>query len=154
MRQGCRGLGLHALKLARGHVEGRARVALGEMCKNLELNWKSSLQLAVAIDNVIMNLLSYWRMEKKVIQLPDVIAFARGMSVASQKQYYAALDVLEGNGRLSAPRAEKVDGVDNVFAIRILTRGNERFSIVTKTRTRYMFFMGMRRSGTRFLVRS
>lgn len=49
------------------------------------------------------------------------------MSVASQKQYYAALDVLEGNGRLSAPRAEKVDGVDNMFAIRILTRGNERF---------------------------
>ena len=72
-------------------------------------------------------MLSYSQMEKKVIQLPEAIAFARGMSVASQKQYYAALDVLEVNGRLSAPRAEKVEGVDNMFAIRILTRGNERF---------------------------
>ena len=72
-------------------------------------------------------MLSYAQMEKKVIQLPEAIAFARGMSAASQNQYYAALDVLEVNGRLSAPRAEKVEGVDNIFAIRILTRGNERF---------------------------
>lgn len=74
-----------------------------------------------------MNLLSCRRMEKKVIQLPEVIAFARKMSAASQKQYYASLDVLEANGRLSAPRAEKVAGVDNMFAIRVMTRGNERF---------------------------
>jgi len=74
-----------------------------------------------------MNLLSYGHMGKRVIQLPDVIEFARGMSIASQKQYYASLDVLESNGRLSAPRAEKVDGVDNMFAIRVMTKGNERF---------------------------
>ena len=66
-------------------------------------------------------------MTKKVIQLPEVMKFANGMSAASQKQYYASLDVLEANGRLSAPRAEKVAGEDNLFAIRIMTRGNERF---------------------------
>ena len=66
-------------------------------------------------------------MQKKVIQLPDVIAFANQMSVASQRQYYAALDVLESEGRLKMPRGEKVDGQDNMFAIRVLTRGNERF---------------------------
>ena len=72
-------------------------------------------------------MLSFAQMEKKVVQLPEVIAFARRMSAASQKQYYAALDVLEVNGRLSAPRAEKVEGVDNMFVIRVLTHGNERF---------------------------
>lgn len=66
-------------------------------------------------------------MQKKVIQLPDVIAFAGRMSAASQRQYYAALDVLEAEGRLKMPRGEKVDGQDNMFAIRVLTRGNERF---------------------------
>ena len=66
-------------------------------------------------------------MTKKVIQLPEVMKFANGMSAASQKQYYASLDVLEANGRLSAPRAEKVAGEDNLFAIRKMTRGNERF---------------------------
>jgi len=66
-------------------------------------------------------------MGKRVIQLPEAMSFARGMSVPSQRQYYAALDVLESEGRLKYPRAEKVDGVDNMFAIRILTRGNERF---------------------------
>ena len=66
-------------------------------------------------------------MQKKVIQLPEVIAFARRMSVASQRQYYAALDVLESEGRLKMPWGEKVDGQDNMFAIRVLTRGNERF---------------------------
>ena len=66
-------------------------------------------------------------MQKKVIQLPDVIVFAKRMSVASQRQYYAALDVLESEGRLKMPRGEKVDGQDNMFAIRVLTRGNERF---------------------------
>lgn len=66
-------------------------------------------------------------MQKKVIQLPEVIAFARRMSVASQRQYYAALDVLESEGRLKMPRGEKVEGQDNMFAIRVMTRGNERF---------------------------
>ena len=66
-------------------------------------------------------------MQKKVIQLPEVIAFAQRMSVASQRQYYASLDVLEAEGRLKAPRGEKVEGVDNLFAIRVMTRGNERF---------------------------
>ena len=66
-------------------------------------------------------------MQKKVIQLPDVIAFAGRMSAASQRQYYAALDVLEAEGRLKMPRGEKIDGQDNMFAIRVLTRGNERF---------------------------
>ena len=66
-------------------------------------------------------------MGKKVVQLPEVMKFANGMSVASQKQYYASLDVLETNGRLTMPRAEKVAGVDNLFAIRLMTRGNERF---------------------------
>ena len=34
-------------------------------------------------------------MGKKVIQLPEVMKFANGMSVASQKQYYASLDDYE-----------------------------------------------------------
>ena len=66
-------------------------------------------------------------MQKKVIQLPEAIAFAKSMGAASQRQYYASLDVLEAEGRLKAPRGEKVGGEDNLFVIRVMTRGNERF---------------------------
>lgn len=64
---------------------------------------------------------------KTVIQTQSAIEFAATMDEASVIRYNATLDVLEERGRLEAPLAEKVEGQDNLFAIRVITGGNYRF---------------------------
>jgi len=66
-------------------------------------------------------------MKKHVVQTPQALEFAQKMSDLSQKKYAAIRKVLEENGYVNAPLAEKVEGHKNLFAIRIMTDGNERF---------------------------
>lgn len=65
--------------------------------------------------------------EKRIYETDAVKAFAAGMSAASKRKYDNALSVLRQVGYLRYPEAEKFDDYDNLFAIRIITRGNERF---------------------------
>ena len=76
------------------------------------------LQLAAAIDNVIMNLLSYWRMEKKVIQLPDVIA-------ASDADRARARKLPGYDNTLAAMRAEQA-AAEMIDAVRSRTSLSQR----------------------------
>lgn len=64
---------------------------------------------------------------KNIYQTEAVMAFADAMSAPSRRKYYAALSLLEEDGVLGYPRAEKVAGHRNLFEIRIITPGNERF---------------------------
>lgn len=67
-------------------------------------------------------------MSKKVIyETEEVKAFVKTMSSASQFKYRLARQVLGEVGYLRYPMGEKVEGVDDFFVIRILTKGNERF---------------------------
>ena len=66
-------------------------------------------------------------MRKKVIQMPDALAFAETMPKLSARKYHAYLAILEEDGVLHAPFAEKIAGEQNLFALRIMTAGNERF---------------------------
>ena len=64
---------------------------------------------------------------KRIYETEAVKAFYAEMSAASKRKYDHALAVLRQNGRLRYPEAEKFDEYDNLFAIRIITQGNERF---------------------------
>jgi len=66
-------------------------------------------------------------MKKMVIQLPQALGFAQQMSDLSQKKYAAIRRILEEQGYANAPLTEKIEGQNNLFAIRIMTGGNERF---------------------------
>lgn len=67
-------------------------------------------------------------MSKKVIyETDEVKAFVKTMSPTSQCKYKLARQVLEEVGYLRYPIGEKVEGVADLFVIRILTKGNERF---------------------------
>ena len=61
------------------------------------------------------------------IRKDAVKAFAAGMSTASKRKYDHALEVIRQIGYLRYPEAEKFDEYENLFAIRIVTSGNERF---------------------------
>lgn len=64
---------------------------------------------------------------KRIYETDAVKAFVAGMSPASKRKYDHALSVLRQVGYLRYPEAEKFDEHDNLFAIRIITPGNERF---------------------------
>ena len=64
---------------------------------------------------------------KQIYETDAVKAFYEKMSAASRRKYDHALVVIRQFGYLRAPEAEKLDGYDNLFAIRIMTPGNERF---------------------------
>ena len=64
---------------------------------------------------------------KNIVETAEVRAFAERMSPLSRRKYDRALFGLREFGYLRMPEAEKVDGYDNLFAIRIMTDGNERF---------------------------
>ena len=64
--------------------------------------------------------------KKSIYETDAVKAFVDGMSAVSQRKYRFARQLLAEVGYLRYPTAEKVDGFDNLFAIRILTLGNER----------------------------
>ena len=65
--------------------------------------------------------------QKQIYETDEVKAFAAGMSSVSRRKYAFAKQVLADMGYLRAPIAEKVEGQENLFAIRILSDGNERF---------------------------
>lgn len=65
--------------------------------------------------------------KKRIYETDAVKAFAARMSGASLRKYFIARELLSTQGYLSYPQAERLDGYDNLFAIRIVTRGNERF---------------------------
>lgn len=65
-------------------------------------------------------------MKKQVVETPEAREFAQGMKETSRKKYAACLDIIEMDGKLDYPLAEKVDGAKGLFAIRIMTAGNER----------------------------
>ena len=64
---------------------------------------------------------------KRIYQTEAVQAFAASMSPLSRRKYLRALHTLGLFGYLRMPEAEKVEGQDNLFEIRIITDGNERF---------------------------
>lgn len=66
-------------------------------------------------------------MKKTVIQLSQALAFAQEMSDLSQKKYVAICKILGEQGFANSPLTEKLEGQSNLFAIRIMTSGNERF---------------------------
>ena len=65
--------------------------------------------------------------KKNIYETDAVKAFVSGMSAASQRKYDIALQTLRVVGYLHYPMGEKVVGHDDIFAIRIITDGNERF---------------------------
>lgn len=64
---------------------------------------------------------------KRIYETDAVKAFYAAMSAASKRKYDHALAVLRESGRLRYPEAEKFAEQDNLFAIRIISQGNERF---------------------------
>lgn len=64
---------------------------------------------------------------KTVIQTDQAREFMETMDPLSQRKYAAILQLLAERGFLRAPRAEKVEGQQNLFAFRILTDGNHRY---------------------------
>ena len=64
---------------------------------------------------------------KTVIQTDQAREFMETMDPLSQRKYAAILHLLAEQGFLRAPRAEKVEGQQNLFAFRILTDGNYRY---------------------------
>ena len=64
---------------------------------------------------------------KTVIQTDQAREFMETMDPLSQRKYAAILYLLAEQGFLRAPRAEKVEGQENLFAFRILTDGNYRY---------------------------
>lgn len=80
--------------------------------------------------------------KKRVIQTHEAAVFAETMSVLSQKKYTAARELLQEQGFLYAPQAEKVAGHQNLFVIRIMTDGNERFFYCYDTGTTIFILSG------------
>ncbi|MBQ8125373.1 MAG: type II toxin-antitoxin system RelE/ParE family toxin [Kiritimatiellae bacterium] len=64
---------------------------------------------------------------KRIYETEEVKLFAAEMSPLSRRKYLVAKKVLAEVGYLRAPFAEKIEGHDSLFAIRIMTDGNERF---------------------------
>ena len=64
---------------------------------------------------------------KRIYETDAVKAFAAQMSSASKRKYLLAKSVLAERGWIGYPEDEKFSQYDNLFAIRIVTRGNERF---------------------------
>lgn len=62
---------------------------------------------------------------KRIIFTEEAEAFADSMDFLSQKKLARMVTILESQGFLRAPMAEKVS--DNLFAIRIMTAANNRF---------------------------
>ena len=58
-------------------------------------------------------------MKKRVRQTPQVQAFIRGLSPSASTKLLASVHRLELEGRLPAPYAEKVEGQDGLFEIRV-----------------------------------
>ncbi len=65
-------------------------------------------------------------MKKQILETQEAQEFVQGMNEASRKKYASCIEILEKNGKLNYPMAEKVDGADGLFAIRIMTGNNER----------------------------
>ena len=64
---------------------------------------------------------------KRIYETDAVKAFAARMSAASLRKYRIAKEALALRGWIGYPEGEKFSQYDNLFAIRILTDGNERF---------------------------
>ena len=64
---------------------------------------------------------------KTILETPQAREFADTMDDLSKKKYAALLQILAERGFLQAPFAEKVEAEDNLFALRILTKGNYRY---------------------------
>ena len=66
-------------------------------------------------------------MKKQVVITEQAEAFADSLDAASFKRFIAAKTILSETGFLHAPLAEKIEGVNGLFAIRIMTDANARF---------------------------
>ena len=64
---------------------------------------------------------------KTVIQTDQAREFAETMDALSRRKYAALLQLLGEQGFLRAPHAEKVEGLENLFALRVMTNGNYRY---------------------------
>lgn len=64
---------------------------------------------------------------KRIYETDAVKAFAAQMSSASLRKYLHAKGAIAERGWIGYPEGEKFNEYDNLFAIRILTGGNERF---------------------------
>lgn len=64
---------------------------------------------------------------KRIYETDAVKAFAAQMSAASVRKYLHVKNALAARGWIGYPEGEKFSQHDNLFAIRILTGGNERF---------------------------
>ena len=65
-------------------------------------------------------------MGKEVIYTDEAFDAESQMNEAEKTEFNHLVQLLEENGRLEAPFAEKVAGVENLFAIRIRKGGNFR----------------------------
>ena len=65
--------------------------------------------------------------KKRLYETDAVKEFAAGMSKDSQDDYNIAKGLLRKHGRLQYPEGKKLSGYKNLFEIRILRDGNERF---------------------------
>ena len=65
--------------------------------------------------------------KKSVIQTDQAREFSETMDERFRRKYAALLQLLEEQGFLRAPHAEKVAGQENLFALRVMTQGNYRY---------------------------
>ncbi len=65
--------------------------------------------------------------KKQIYETEAVKKFAKGMSPLSQRKYLLAKGILADRGYLVYPQGERFDQYENLFSIRIVTKGNERF---------------------------
>ena len=63
---------------------------------------------------------------KRIYETDEVKEFVKSMPEASRRKYALARQKLAIDGFLRYPLAEKVIGQENLFAMRILSDGNER----------------------------
>ena len=63
---------------------------------------------------------------KEVLYTEEAEAFAKDLPRLSKVKLVAITSLLETQGRLNKPHAEKVEGQENLYAITIRTRDNPR----------------------------
>ena len=79
---------------------------------------------------------------KTILETPQARDFASTMDDLTKKKYAALLQILSERGFLQAPFAEIVEAEDNLFALRILTKGNYRYFYCYDTGTAVIVLSG------------
>ena len=81
-------------------------------------------------------------MKKEVIVLEQAEAFLRTMPREAQGRFRRIAAMLERDGFIFSPYGEKIEGRQNLFAIRLTQGGNQRFFYCYDTGTKIYVLSG------------